>query len=153
MAKLIGSINISMLRGWKGMSFKILFWKGYLPVILPVRVKHTHFSLGLQRVPASVISTLLRPSLETASLIGWVAYKDEFAIIEIQTQAWPSNAPPKDSFSLCLTKKKVRCIKNIYVEKRQMHKKKRRIWTYATVWATKVFPQDVFLGCVFVWAQ
>lgn len=152
MAKLIGSINISMLRGWNGMSFKILFWKGYLPVILPVRVKHTHFSLGLQRVPASVISTLLRPSLGTASLIGWVAYKDEFAIIEIQTQAWPSNAPQR-IHSPFAWQKKVRCIKNIYVEKQQMHKKKRRIWTYATVWATKVFPQDVFLGCVFVWAQ
>lgn len=153
MAKLIGSINISTLGGgWKGMSFKTIFWKSYLPVILPVGVKHTHFNLGLQRVPASVISTLLRPSLGRASLIGWIAYKDEFAIIEIQTQARLSNAPPKDSFSLCLTKK-VRRIKNIYIEKQQMCKKKRRIWTYATVWATKVFPQDVFLGCVFVWVQ
>lgn len=29
----------------------------------------------------------LRPSLGPESLTGWVAYKDEFAIIEIQTQA------------------------------------------------------------------
>lgn len=49
--------------------------------------KHPHFNLGPRRVPESVISTLLRPSLGNASLTGWVAYKDEFAIIEIQTQA------------------------------------------------------------------
>lgn len=43
--------------------------------------KHPHANLGPLRVPASVISTLVRPSLGTASLIGWVAHKDEFAII------------------------------------------------------------------------
>lgn len=52
-----------------------------------MEVKHSHSNLGPRRVPVSVICTRLRPSLETASLTGWVAYKDEFAIIEIQTQA------------------------------------------------------------------
>lgn len=50
-------------------------------------MKHTHSNLRLLRVPASVISTLFGPSVGTASLIGWVAYKDEFAIIEIQIHA------------------------------------------------------------------
>lgn len=62
--------------------------------------KYPHCKTGPRRVPASVISTLLRPSLATASLTGWVAYKDEFAIIEMQTQAQPPTNTSKESFFL-----------------------------------------------------
>lgn len=61
------------------------FEKPKTPFISPMG-GHIQANLGPLRVPASVMSTLLRPSLQTTSLTGWVAYKDEFAIIEIQTQ-------------------------------------------------------------------
>lgn len=49
-------------------------------------MKHQHSNLRSQRICASVISTLLSCSLETATLAGRVAYQHEFAFIEIETQ-------------------------------------------------------------------
>lgn len=76
------------------------------PLCQCLYVKHHHFNLGPRRLRAAVISTLRRPSLGTASLIGWAAYKDELAIIEIRTQV----DHLKEVIAACTCSKKSRCI-------------------------------------------